>query len=278
MAKPLRLPGVEEQRVLDELEIQLLVKPAQQARWNRLVKERHYLRNANLVGEQCRYAVSYQGQWVALLGWSAAAWHLGPRDEWLGWSEDQRRRRLHFLAQNSRFVILADRTRYPNLGTRSMKLCLDRLSADWQAQHGHPLVAPESFVDGQLFRGTLYKAANWTMLGPTAGFGRVAEDFYVLHARPKQLWVRLLQPQARAWLCAPQLPAPLQAYEKPSQPAVIWLRDNWLRCENVWLKSASFAKARASVTGWRPCWPLPPVRKWPGSWGAIAASPAMPII
>ena len=98
MAKPLRLPGVEEQRVLDELEIDLLVAPTQQARWNRLVKERHYLRRARLVGEQCRYAVSYQGQWVALLGWSAAAWHLGPRDEWLGWSEEQRRRRLHFCS------------------------------------------------------------------------------------------------------------------------------------------------------------------------------------
>ena len=88
-----------------------------------------------------------------------------------------------------------------------MKLGLDRLSADWQAQHGHPLVAVESFVDGQLFRGTLYKASNWTMLGPTAGFGRVAEDFYVRHARPKQLWVRQLEPQAREWLCPPQLPA-----------------------------------------------------------------------
>jgi hypothetical protein len=75
-------------------------------------------------------------------------------------------------------------------------------------------VALESFVDGQLFRGTLYKASNWTMLGPTAGFGWVAEDFYARHARPKQLWVRLMQPQARAWLGAPQLPAPLQAYEK----------------------------------------------------------------
>jgi len=54
MAKPLRLPGVEKQCVLDELEIQLLVEPAQQARWNRLAKERHYLRSASLVGEQCR--------------------------------------------------------------------------------------------------------------------------------------------------------------------------------------------------------------------------------
>jgi hypothetical protein len=75
MAKPLRLPGVEEQRLLEELEIHLLVEPTQQARWNRLVKERHYLRSASLVGEQCRYAVSYRGKWVALLGWSAAT-HL----------------------------------------------------------------------------------------------------------------------------------------------------------------------------------------------------------
>jgi hypothetical protein len=215
MAKPLRLPGIEEQRVLNELEIHLLLEAGQQDRWNQLVIDHHYLHNATLVGEQLRYAVSYQCQWLALLGWSAAAWHLGPREAWLQWSEDQRRSRLHFLAQNSRFVILADRTQFPNLGTRAMKLCLDGLSEDWQVQHGHPILAVESFVDGQLFRGTIYKASNWMMLGATAGFGRVAEDFYVPHQRPKQLWVRALHPQAREWLSAGEVPAPLQAYEKP---------------------------------------------------------------
>lgn len=215
MAKPLRLPGIEEQRVLHELQIHLLLESGQQDRWNQWVVEQHYLHTATLVGEQLRYAVSYQSQWLALLGWSAAAWHLAPRDAWLNWSEDQRRRRLPFLAQNSRFLILADRTQFPNLGTRALKLCLDRLSEDWQAQHGHPILVLESFVDGQLFRGTIYKASNWTMLGPTAGFGRVAEDFYVPHQRPKQLWVRALHPQARAWLSAPELPAPLPGYEKP---------------------------------------------------------------
>jgi hypothetical protein len=215
MAKPLRLPGIEEQRVLDELEIHLLLEPDPQERWNQLVIDQHYLHNATLVGEQLRYAVSYQGQWLALLGWSAAAWHLGLREAWLQWSEDQRRSRLPFVAQNSRFLILVDRTQFPNLGTRAMKLCLDQLSEDWQAQHGHPILAVESFVDSQLFRGTIYKASNWTMLGPTAGFGRVAEDFYVPHERPKQLWVRALHPQAREWLSAGELPEHLQAYEKP---------------------------------------------------------------
>lgn len=218
MAKPLRLPGIEEQRVLEGLEIHLLLEAEQQQRWNHLIVEQHYLHSARLVGEQLRYVASYQGQWMALLGWSAPAWHLKAREQWVGWAEEQLQARLHFLAQNSRFLILSDRTQLPNLGTRAMKLCLQRLSVDWQGQHGHPILAVESFVDGQLFRGTIYKASNWTMLGPTAGFGRVAEDFYVAHERPKQLWVRTLQPKALEWLKGPELPLWLQGYEKPLQP------------------------------------------------------------
>jgi hypothetical protein len=72
-------------------------------------------------------------------------------------------------------------------------------------------------VDGQLFRGTIYKAANWTLLGATAGYGRVAEDFYVTHERPKQLWVRVLEAQAREWLSAQPMPERLELYEKPLQ-------------------------------------------------------------
>lgn len=241
MAKPLRLPGIEEQHVLDELEIALLLEPSAQERWNQWVVAGHYLHNATLVGEQLRYAVSYQGQWLALLGWSAAAWHLRAREAWLQWSEEQRRSRLPLLAQNSRFLILADRTQFPNLGTRAMKLCLARLSADWQAQHGHPLLALESFVDRQLFRGTLYKASNWTLLGPTAGFGRVAEDFYVPHGRPKQLWVRALHPQARQWLAAPELPAALQPFEKPLP----------VRCELTPASLGSLRQRLAAVTEFR---------------------------
>jgi hypothetical protein len=219
MSKPLRLPDIEEQKVLEELEIALVLATRERDRWNQLVVEQHYLHNAALVGEQLRYAVSYQGRWVALLGWNAPAWHLKLREDWLDWSEEQRRGRLHFIAQNSRFLILADRGRFPNLGTRAMKLCLERLSQDWQAEHGHPLLALESFVDGQLFRGTIYKAANWTLLGATAGYRRVAEDFYVPHERPKQLWVRVLEAQAREWLAAEQLPERLRPYEKPVRNA-----------------------------------------------------------
>ena len=217
MAKPLRLPEASEQALLDGLVV-YPIGPQDKARWDQLVIEHHYLKNAVLVGEQLRYAACSEDRWVALLGWSAPALHLKARDAWVGWSEELLRRRRQFLAQNSRFVLLCDRLEYPNLATRALGLCCQRLSQDWLEQHGHPILAVESFVDSQLFRGTAYKAAGWTLLGPTSGFGRCAEDFYQRHDRPKQLWVRALDRQGLAQLKEQQLPPALAQYV-PAAPA-----------------------------------------------------------
>jgi hypothetical protein len=157
-----------------------------------------------------------------LLGWSAPALHLKAREAWMGWSPEPLRQRRHFLAQNSRLVLLADRQQFPNLATRALGLCCQRLSADWLAVQGHPIVAVESFVGSQLmFRGTAYKASGWTLLGPTAGFGRCAEDFYQRHDRPKQLWVRAPDREGTAALKAPSLPAHLASYEAPAPPRAL---------------------------------------------------------
>lgn len=218
MPKPQRLPNPSEQTILEELQIHL-VGPKQRARWDRLVRQHHYLKSARLVGEQLRYAVTdAKGTWLALLGWSAPALHLKARDQSIEWSEPQRERRLHLLAQNSRFVILADRQQLPNLASRALSLCVKRLSADWQQQYHHPILLVESFVDRQLFRATAYKAAGWQALGYSAGFKRVAEDFYQRHDRPKELWVKELEGRAWQWLRAPHLPPHLARYEKPTPP------------------------------------------------------------
>ena len=214
MSEPLGLPKREQPSILNELEVRCLVDPAEIRRWNDLVCEHHYLKNANLVGEQLRHVVTFQGQWLALLGWSAASFHLKDRERWLGWSNLQRRARLHLLAQNSRFVILADRGEWPNLASRALALVGQQLSQDWQQTYGHPIAAVESFVDSQIFRGTAYKASHWILLGKTDGFKRVAEDFYVRHDRPKQLWVKSLASDAPALLSAAVLPEPWRLYEK----------------------------------------------------------------
>src|SRR5512137_830349 len=219
MPKPQRMPGPDEQVVLDELQV-VLVSAKQKAKWDRLVRQHHYLKSARLVGEQLRYAViDGRGRWLALIGWSAPALHLKARDQSLEWTDAQRQARLHLLAQNSRFVILGDRCQLPNLASRAMARCLGRLSSDWQKAYGHPIVLVESFVDRQLFRGTAYKAGGWEALGYSSGFKRVSEDFYQRHDRPKQLWVKALDRRAWDWLRAERLPAHLARYQKRLPPA-----------------------------------------------------------
>lgn len=206
-----------EQAVLDQVRVRL-IEPDEKDRWDDLIATRHYLKNATMVGEQLRYVVEHNGQWLALLGWSAAAYHLKGRDAWIGWSDEQRRRRLHLIANNARFLLLSEPGQLPNLATRALALCCQGLSEDWQAAYGHPILIVESFVDAQLFRGTAYKAAGWQALGATAGYTRVSEDFYVVHDRPKTLYVRWLHKRATQWLRRPQLPPPLAAYEREVKP------------------------------------------------------------
>lgn len=221
-----------EAAVVEQIEVRLVV-PEEEARWEQLMIQHHYLKNARMVGEQLRYVVEYQGQGLALLGWSAACYHLKGRDGWIGWSDNQRRARLHLVANNARFCRLGQPGQYPNLASQSMAMNLARLSQDWQAQYGHLIVVVESFVDLELFRGTDYKASGWKAVGTTAGFKRVAQDFYEAHEHPKQLFVRELAPHAARGLRGRQLPVAWDAQEQPVERHCSWngqeLLSLWMR-------------------------------------------------
>ncbi len=199
----------EDQRLLDRVQVRLL-EPGERKRFDQLLVEQHYLKNAALVGEQVRYVAESQDQWVALLAWSAGAYHLKARETWIGWTAPQKKRRLSLAVNNSRFLILHG-WHVPNLASRVMKLCLQRLSQDWTDRYGHAVLVAESFVDPQQFLGTCYKASGWTLLGHTQGSRRVRQDFYLPHDQPKQLWVRELCPGARTVLRGRNLPEPLRA-------------------------------------------------------------------
>lgn len=200
-----RAPTPDEQQVLIRLEVRP-VRPEEVPRFDRLIAEHHYLKSAQLVGEQLRYVAVYRDQWLALAAWNAAALHLKARDAFIGWTEEQRRTRLPLLVNNSRLLVLPG-CQCPNLISRFMKLMLARLAADWEAHWQHPLALAETFVDPHLYQGTAYKASGWNRLGQTAGWKRSAEDFYQKHDRPKQIWVRELVANACQKLRASQLPA-----------------------------------------------------------------------
>jgi len=188
---------------------------AQIPRIHRLLDRDHYLGSLRPVGERLYYvATDADGDWVAVLVFSAAANHLKDRDHWIRWSEAQRRRRLRLLTNNSRFLLLPDRT-VPNLGSRVLRLTLDRLSQDWQTHYGHPVLVVETFVDPDQFDGTVYSANGWIELGLTDGWGRHQRDFYVQHDKPKRLFVRELRPQACRALQAEHLQPALAAGQTP---------------------------------------------------------------
>lgn len=205
-----------QQQLLDALEVRL-IKPEEREKFDRLLIEGHYLHSVDFVGEQLRYVAESKGQWVGLLVWSAGAFKLKPREQWIGWSDRQRRRRLPLVVNNSRFFIL-EAFHIPNLASRVMKLNLQRLSSDWEQTYHHAVLIAETFVDPEHFRGTTYKASGWTLLGQTKGFRRSCQDFYQAHHKPKQLWVRELQPGARTILRGPNLPAACQTCEQNRAP------------------------------------------------------------
>jgi len=182
--------------------------------YDELLKERHYLHSARLGGQSLRYVAELDGEWVGLITFSAPALNIKSREKWIRWTPRQRTRRLGFVVNNSRFLVLSDRHRYPNLASRVLSLCLKRLNADWEKEWGHPVLLVESFVDESKYRGTCYRACGFQALGPTKGYGRHSRDFYVEHGRPKQLYLRELRKGAAALLRRGRLPAHLIEYEE----------------------------------------------------------------
>ena len=181
--------------------------------FNFYLEREHYLESSRFAGQSLRYVAEVDGQWVALLSFSAPALHLKARERWIGWSARQRARRLGLVVNNSRFLVLPERQRYPNLASRVLGLALRRLSADWQQRWGHPVLVVESFVDESQYRGTCYRACGFEAVGPTQGFGRASRDFYEEHGQPKQLYLRQLHPKGCQLLHQARLPEPLAAYE-----------------------------------------------------------------
>lgn len=205
------MPGTSEQHLLDGVKVRLIAED-ERARHDHLLDKQHYLKSGPLVGEQLRYVAECDGQWLALLSWSAGSYHLADRDRWIGWDDQQRRCRLPFVVNNSRFLVL-EGIDCPNLASRVMKLCLQRLSSDWASRYGHELLVAESFVDPQLFRGTAYRASGWELLGQTKGYSRVRREYYTQHDTPKVLYVKEIRRKARRLLRAERMPPSWQAGE-----------------------------------------------------------------
>lgn len=184
---------------LDDLHLERVADRNASHRWNEYIDRYHYLGYTPLPGAQLRYAAVARDTPLAMLGFGAAAWKTAPRDRFIGWTAEQRQERLHLVVNNARFLILPW-VRSKNLASRLLALATRRLGDDWQDQYGYRPVLAETFVDKTRFRGTCYKAANWTFLGETQGRGKL--DVHHDTALPtKSVWVYPLVKSFRRQLC-----------------------------------------------------------------------------
>ena len=140
--------------------------------WNEYIQRYHYLRHKPLPGAQLRYILFSQDQPIALLGFGAAAWQTAPRDRYIGWSHEQRKRNLSLIVNNARFLILPW-IQSKNLASMLLAKAARVLPDHWQEAYGYRPVLIETFVETPRFQGTCYKAANWTYLGQTQGRGKL---------------------------------------------------------------------------------------------------------
>jgi hypothetical protein len=159
------------------------VGPATSPLWNELIDRYHYLGYRRAGGAQMRFLVRASGKLIALLGYSAAAWRVAPRETFIGWTEDQRQQRLHRVV-DSRILGLASR----------------KLGDYWETRYRYRPVLLETFVEARRFAGTCYQAANWICVGRTKGRGKW--DRTNAHDQPvKTIWLYPLHPRFREVLC-----------------------------------------------------------------------------
>jgi len=186
---PATEPGMERcepVHALPPLELRLVTKATSKL-WNEYMHRYHYLGYKNLPGAQLRYFVMAGEQILALLSFSASAWQCAPRDQHIGWTHEQRKRNLHLIINNSRFLILPW-IQSKNLASKILAKTAKRIGSDWQHRYHYRPVLLETFVEKERFLGTCYKAANWQLLGQTKGRGKLGKPG-VISTPIKEIWV-----------------------------------------------------------------------------------------
>lgn len=184
---------------LARLTLDLVAAKRESLLWNAYIQRYHYLGHQLMPGAQLRYFVRAAGHVIALLSFGASAWKIKPRDEFIGWTSEQRPRNLHLIVNNARFLILPW-IQCRNLASRTLALTGRRLADDWQTRYAYRPVLLETFVEKPRFTGSCYKAANWQYLGDTQGRGKL--DRLHRNAQPiKSIWVYPLVSDFRRQLC-----------------------------------------------------------------------------
>jgi hypothetical protein len=180
----------------EPLELALVEGPAESRQWRGLVERYHYLGCGVPFGANLRYWARHRERELACLLWTSPAWKMQARDEWIGWSDEQRRRNLQSIVNHGRFLILPW-VQVKGLASKILALSARRMPRDWEIRYGRRPLLLETLVDAKRFRGTCYRAANWIHVGQTTGRGRMDREHTAHGQAVKDIYVYPLARDAR---------------------------------------------------------------------------------
>jgi hypothetical protein len=177
-----------------------VVRPVEKSELSRFAAElsAHHWLGPRLSGRVARYVATVDDEWVAVAGFGSAALRCRVREEFLGWDDQTRSRRLGLIASNQRLCVLPAGRR-TNLASAVLAACLRRLPGDYRRRYGQPVLAVETFTDPSRHAGSCYAAAGFAAVGASAGYGRIRGGRLV-HGQPKMYWLRPLHRRGLAVL------------------------------------------------------------------------------
>lgn len=185
-------------KLYEPLRLKIARPGKEQKRWKSYVNQYHMLGYQKVFGSRLCYFIQSGEKELGCIQFSASAWALEDRDDWIGWSIEDKKERLHLVINNSRYLIFPW-VKVKNLASKALALAARRIQDDWLREYCYAPVLLETFVDSEHFQGTCYKAANWIYLGQTKGLGRASRS-----KRPslskKDIYVYPLQKDFRACL------------------------------------------------------------------------------
>jgi len=168
-----KMPSMINKRLAEVQPVTLLrlTQAEQQATWREQMNRYHYLGAATPFGASIRYWIMSSEACLGCMQFSSPAWRIKARDQWIGWSDTQRKARLQHIVCNSRFLIFPW-IKIQNLASHVLSIAKTQLSRDWTEQYGVNPLLIETMVDPRYFQGTCYRAANYIHVGQTTGRGR----------------------------------------------------------------------------------------------------------
>ena len=164
--------------------------------WNEMMIGEHPRGHGPLVGRQVRYLIGSEYGWLGAMGFAAPALQLADRDQWIGWTVEQRRAALHTVVNMSRFLIRPT-VHCANLASMLLAMAARQMPVDFEQRYHYRPILMESFVDNAHFAGTSYQAANWIRIGRTQGRGR-QDRFRQSSESVKDIYVYPLEKDFRA--------------------------------------------------------------------------------